>query len=1117
MMKKYSKKLIASICFMLFLLLTVPSTIHAEEINSTYTDSNGVTYSYYGYDDGTAKLYAIANYSGADLNIPANIDGYTVTQITFSVSGNFNSITIPESITYIHDYAFKDTKINNLYYNALNVQAVGWSRAPFAGATIENIVFGENVKIPGSMFVNTKFTQDEIILETGTIEKGAFTGSIFNSLIITDKVTTLYNCAFEKTTVQSLQYNSNAVSPDATSTSGIFKGASLYEVTIGDNVTTLANGLFADATFYFTDFVLDVENIGNYAFCKAWKSSYPANLTFTENVKSLGIYSFESNYFSNVVLTADVETSSSSTYANGPFYNASISNLTIGENVTTLPNSLFTQAKLLFTELELDVESIGNFAFYKAWSSSYPVKLTLTGAVKSLGQNCFEECYLESILLTEDIETPNTTNYKTGPFYNTSISNLTLGENITTLPNYFFSYAKLLFTEFELDIENIGDFAFLKAWSSSYPVNLTLTETVKHLGQKSFNESYFNKVEILANIETSATGKANGPFCDAYVSNLALGESVTTIPNYFFSYTKFLFTDFELDVENIGTYAFFNTWSSSYPVKMTLTENVKHLGQYCFGNNFFSELTLNANTETASTDRGNSTFVDSTINKLTIGNNVNSIPNYMFCYSKITQDNLIIDVENIGAYAFYSNKSFNVANLTIGEKVKEIGTYAFYQAIIDEINYNAVNAKVVGASNANGSPFNAANIGAIQIGENVLVLPQNMFYSFVMHTESLVIPDNVKRIEEYTISAHFLSSANVSIGTLVIGNGLEYISPNAFGKTAIDLAIIKAVHATDEYNELYLMSNYLPICANVEIHPNSDFYKFFTDSSDANIIALCDDFDVIRGEEYYDAENSQYVTPIATTCKACAYETTSNVYENAYTVIFLDYDGTELKSLIVKEGASAIAPSNPSRTGYTFTGWNKDHSYVTSNLTIIAEYEENLSSNPEDTPEENPDDTPEENPDKIIIDGDGTATVELLAIVESSFTITLPASTSLALDIDKESQNFGMYTNHVEAIVKGCIAADKKVEIIPTSNSVLLTNQVDGKTTSLIIDDSEGITNYFANADAYTEAGSPANGKIISQYYEPGVSYVFAELKASFPTVGTYFGNFGVTFSLVER
>ena len=57
-----------------------------------------------------------------------------------------------------------------------------------------------------------------------------------------------------------------------------------------------------------------------------------------------------------------------------------------------------------------------------------------------------------------------------------------------------------------------------------------------------------------------------------------------------------------------------------------------------------------------------------------------------------------------------------------------------------------------------------------------------------------------------------------------------------------------------------------------------------------------------------------------------------------YTVIFKDWDGTVLNTQQVVEGASATAPTNPTRDGYDFTGWDVSFSNITSNLTVTAQY-----------------------------------------------------------------------------------------------------------------------------------------------------------------------------------
>jgi len=60
---------------------------------------------------------------------------------------------------------------------------------------------------------------------------------------------------------------------------------------------------------------------------------------------------------------------------------------------------------------------------------------------------------------------------------------------------------------------------------------------------------------------------------------------------------------------------------------------------------------------------------------------------------------------------------------------------------------------------------------------------------------------------------------------------------------------------------------------------------------------------------------------------------------NQYTVRFLDYDGTVIDTQTVDYNTAATAPADPTRDGYTFTGWDTSFDAVTSDLTVTAQYE----------------------------------------------------------------------------------------------------------------------------------------------------------------------------------
>lgn len=62
---------------------------------------------------------------------------------------------------------------------------------------------------------------------------------------------------------------------------------------------------------------------------------------------------------------------------------------------------------------------------------------------------------------------------------------------------------------------------------------------------------------------------------------------------------------------------------------------------------------------------------------------------------------------------------------------------------------------------------------------------------------------------------------------------------------------------------------------------------------------------------------------------------------NTYTVKFVDHDGTVLSTQTVNYGGNATVPANPTRDGYTFTGWVGTYTNVTANSTVTAQYSQN--------------------------------------------------------------------------------------------------------------------------------------------------------------------------------
>ena len=60
---------------------------------------------------------------------------------------------------------------------------------------------------------------------------------------------------------------------------------------------------------------------------------------------------------------------------------------------------------------------------------------------------------------------------------------------------------------------------------------------------------------------------------------------------------------------------------------------------------------------------------------------------------------------------------------------------------------------------------------------------------------------------------------------------------------------------------------------------------------------------------------------------------------DAHTVSFVDWNGTVLYTSYVEDGGAATAPADPSRTGYTFSGWSQSFDAVFESLIVRARYQ----------------------------------------------------------------------------------------------------------------------------------------------------------------------------------
>jgi hypothetical protein len=432
--------------------------------------------------------------------------------------------------------------------------------------------------------------------------------------------------------------------------------------------------------------------------------------------------------------------------------------LTIGDNVTIIPDYAFKNSPNMTSVLTISdmVTSIGEYAFYGCHSQ----ELTIGEGVTSIGNYAFWNCpnlqtvHFNAVNCTQlHTDIWNSTFYEhsyysvfnrsTTPGEPSYITNLSIGNNVTRIPEYAFKNAEYLYerliipssvseiahdafyhcialvlVDFNEGLQTIGDYAFYQCsnlqgrFSSPrgvYIPNSTTTigkyafygchsipllsigEGVATIDQYAFwdcplmHKVYFNAVNcttMVTNSQYSVFHTGTGNDNPTPIDTLYIGNNVTRIPDYAFRQSPYLVTPITIPNATtfIGTYAFYGANSTT----LTIGTGVSTISGYAFWDcDQLATVHFNA-TNCISMHTGNNSSVfngsedEGHIVTLTIGNNVTRIPDCAFRSSIVTGvGNLLISnaVVYIGNYAFYDCRF--EGTLTLGSAVATIGDYAF--------------------------------------------------------------------------------------------------------------------------------------------------------------------------------------------------------------------------------------------------------------------------------------------------------------------------------------------------------------------------------------------------------------------------------------------------------
>ena len=457
--------------------------------------------------DNVTELEASIFYNCSSLtsaNIPNGIT--SIPSKTFYNCRNLTNITIPNSVTSIGESAFygcSNLPTPTYFDNLSNIGASAFNRctsftdiiipdnilrieeSAFAGCSnVKNIKIGDGIQgIPKGVFS----CENAETIEVGKNVRRISKGGGFNACTHVKKVIwNAKNCADLNESYEDSPFK-KSISADPQ--------LEAVEIIIGDSVEYIPATLFTDVPIKKITIGKNVTSFGEYPFgCGQYTLSNRNNtiidIEVVWNAKNLTKRNLF--YFIYIGGTSYYGSMDAVTYDIG----SSISSLTIGNNVETLPQNFFAQLPELknikwnaiscedFSEttcpnnLQVDSFSLGEYVEHipsYLFSNAPNLKnLSIPSTLKSVGQNAFLNCpNIDSIYCTDlsawasiDFE-----NDKATPLYGNGkllINNNPIGKNI----------------EIQEGVTHIGKYAFYNCQSIE---NIVLPSSINSIGQNAFN------------------------------------------------------------------------------------------------------------------------------------------------------------------------------------------------------------------------------------------------------------------------------------------------------------------------------------------------------------------------------------------------------------------------------------------------------------------------------------------------------------------------------------------------------------------------------------------------------------------------------------------------------
>ena len=704
----------------------------------------------------------------------------TISDGFFDGMSGLTSVTIPNSVTRIGEYAFRGTGLTSLVIpdSVTSIGNKSFYNAPITSLKIGNSLQEWNTDGDNSVFYNICNTLTSLEVNAPIISDSAFSGcSKLTSLTLGNTVNEIKNYAFAG--VASLPSLTIPNYVTSIGSSAFYGASSITELVIPDSVTILGGSAFRGASSLETVTLSNgITGISDYLFRDATKIT---SITIPSSVTSIGFEAFRGTGLTSLVIPDSVMSIS-----NKAFYNAPISSLTLGKSLeawnTTGDNGAFYNICTTLTSLDINTSSIPSNAFS---GCSKLTALILGNTVTDIEFNAFNGASaLKSFTVPSSV-----ISIGNGAFYGaSSITELVIPDSVTTLGSYAFYRASALESVILGDgIVNIAGALF---YGASRLTSITIPSSVTRIGGSAFSGTGLTSLVIPDSVETIG----NEAFYNTPITSLTLGKSLNewitngnggngtfypicttltsldintrVIPNSAFSNcSKLAYLRLGDTVTVIGD----NAISGASPLtSLTIPSSVTSIGSGAFyGASSITELVI---PDSVTTLGGSAFRGASSLEAVTLGSGITKINDYLFRdATKITSITIPSSVTSIGFEAF---RGTGLTSLVIPDSVMSISNKAFYNAPISSLTLGK-SLEAWNTTGDNGAFYNiCTTLTSLDI--NTSSIPSSAF-SGCSKLASLMLGDKVTEIGNNSFSgASVLTSITIPSSVTSIGSGAFY-------------------------------------------------------------------------------------------------------------------------------------------------------------------------------------------------------------------------------------------------------------------------------------------------------------------------------------------------------